>query len=106
MFNSAQKSLAIKFARALSKREYDEAHAMCSQELRSQIKVDRLREEFEDMIPLDWGVIDPIELEESGDYPFIYVVLGGDVYSEAIIIDSFSIENNQVKVGSYQFGRP
>ena len=106
MYNSAQKSLAIEFARALSKREYNEAHAMCSQELRTQINVDRLREEFEDMTPLDWGVIDPIELDESGDYPFVYVLLGGDMYSEAIIIDSFSIENNQVKVGRYKFGRP
>ena len=106
MFDSAQKLLAIEFARALSKREYDAAHAMFSQELRSQVNVDRLREEFEDMIPLDWGVVDPIELEESGDYPFIYVVLGGYVYSEAIISDSFFIENNQVKVDSYEFGRP
>ena len=106
MFDSAQKSLAKEFARVLSQREYDAAHAILSQKLRSQVDVDRLREEFEEMIPLDWGLVDPIELEESGDYPFIYVVLGGDVYSEAIIIDSFSIENNQVKVGRYEFGRP
>ena len=106
MFNSAQKTRAMEFARALSRREYDEAYAMCSQELRSRIEVGTLRKEFEEMIPLDWGEIDPIELEESCDYPFIYVVLGGDLYSEAMIIDSFSVENGQVKVDRYQFGRP
>lgn len=105
MPDSEQKSAAIEFARALSKREYGAAHAMFSRELRSRVSVDRLREEFEAMIPLDWGVVDPIELEESGDYPFVYVVLGGDVYSEAIIIDTFCKENNEVRVGKYQFGR-
>jgi hypothetical protein len=39
-----------------------------------------------DVIDDDWGPIDPLEVDDSEDWPFIYVVLGGDVYSEAILI--------------------
>ena len=39
-------------------------------------------------------------------FRFVYVVLGGDMYSEAIIIDSFVTENGKIKIGNFEFGRP
>ncbi len=62
--------------------------------------------EFEIIVPLDWGEVTPITLEENDAFPFVYVVLGGDMYSEAIIIDSFVTENGQTKIGNFEFGRP
>ncbi|NOQ34374.1 MAG: hypothetical protein GQ569_00580 [Methylococcaceae bacterium] len=106
MFNDDQKTLALNFAQQLAQRNYKVAYAMCSQNLQSQLTLDDLHEQFEDMIPLDWGRIEPIELDKNGDYPFVYVVLGGDVYSEAIFINSFVIENSSLNIESFEFGRP
>jgi len=71
-----------------------------------------MKEDFENMIPLDWGEVDPIEIqpmESASDQdvpPFIYVVLGGDCYSEAIIIDSVIEENGKLSIAAFEFGRP
>ena len=106
MFDQTQRALALNFARTLSQRDYSAAHQMCSNNQKSRVSVDHLREEFERIIPLDWGSIDPVELEEHDDFPFIYVVLGGDVYSEAIIIDTFITEDGIIKIDNFEFGRP
>lgn len=106
MFNEAQKQLALNFARALSQRDYPGAYEMCSEKLKSHVSLEVIRNQFEDMIPQDWGDVNPIELEDQLDFPFIYVVLGGDVYSEAIIIDAFVVEQDQVRIDHFEFGRP
>ena len=106
MFTDDQRHLALKFAESLSRRKYDIAYSMCSKSLQSQTSIDKMRSDFERMIPLDWGKVDPIEIEDNDQLPFIYVVLGGDVYSEAIIIPSFVLENNESKINEYEFGRP
>ena len=36
---------------------------MRSRRLRARLDIAALREQFERMIPLDWGQVDPIELE-------------------------------------------
>ena len=105
-FDQDQKTTALLFARALAGRDYAAAHALCSCEYREQFDADFLGQEFERTVPLDWGEIDPIELVEYGDLPFIYIQLGGDVYSEAIIISSFVSEKQQTKIASFEFGRP
>ena len=105
-FNQDQKITALKFARALADRDYAAAHDLCSIEYRKQFDAGILKQEFEEMIPVDWGEIDPVELVEYGSFPFVYIVLGGDVYSEAIIINSFVNENEQTKIDSFEFGRP
>ena len=106
MFDPTQKTLALDFARALVRRDYPAAHAMCSRQLQARLDIAALREQFERMIPLDWGQVDPIELEDSDEWPFVYVVLGGDVYSEAIIIESFTLEDGQARIDAVEFGRP
>jgi hypothetical protein len=105
-FDQDQKTTALKFARALAGRDYAAAHALCSNEYREQCGAGFLGQEFERIVPLDWGEIDPIELVDLGGIPFIYIQLGGDVYSEAIMINSFVSENEQTKIASFEFGRP
>lgn len=105
-FDQDQKTTALKFARALADRDYAVAHSLCSDEYREQCDAGFLSQEFERIVPLDWGEIDPIELVEIGGFPFIYIQLGGDVYSEAIIISSFVSENEQAKIANFEFGRP
>ena len=106
MFDPTEKTLALDFAHALVRRDYPAAHAMCSRRLQARLDVATLREQFERMIPLDWGQVDPIKLEESDEWPFVYVVLGGDGYSEAIFIASFTLEDGQARIDAVEFGRP
>ena len=108
MFDQKQKSLALEFARSLSKRDYKQAYNMLSLNAQSQLTEDGLREQFESMIPLDWGDVNPIELEENPAWNemFLYVVLGGDVYSEAITISSFASDEEKMKIETFEFGRP
>lgn len=106
VFDKDQKATALLFARRLADRDYEAALALCSDEISSRMSTETIRAAFEDIVPLDWGEIAPIDLEENAAFPFVYVVLGGEVYSEAIIIDSFVIENGQAKVANFELGRP
>ena len=108
MFDQTQKTLALEFARSLATRDYAKAYSMLSLNVQSQMTLDVIREQFEAMIPLDWGDMNPIELEDNPawDEMFLYVILGGPVYSEAIIISSFSSEECKAKVETFEFGRP
>jgi hypothetical protein len=108
MFDETQKTVALEFARSLAARDYAQAYSMLSLNAQSRMSLDAMREQFEAMIPLDWGDVDPVELEENPawDGLFIYVVLGGPVYSEAIIISSFASEVGKARVETFEFGRP
>jgi hypothetical protein len=108
MFDQAQKTLALTFAHALAARDYEQAYGMLSEGAQSRITRDALREEFEAMIPPDWGDVSPIALQENPawDEMFLYVVLGGPVYSEAVIVDAMTSEHGTPKVERFQFGRP
>ena len=79
---------------------------MLSNSLPAILSATDFRRLYEQMIPQDWGDIDPIELLGGEEHPFVYVVLGGDVYSEAIIIDRFVFENGSTKIDHLEFGRP
>ena len=108
MFDQTQKALALTFARTLADRDYGRAYAMLSAGAQSQITLAELGENFESMIPLDWREVNPLELEENPlwDEMFLYVVLGGEVYSEAIIVHSFTVEDGLPKIERFEFGRP
>ena len=105
-FDQNEKTTTLSFAHALAERDYVAALGLCSHEIESQISPEALCIEFEKIVPLDWGEVAPIELEENDVFPFVYVVLGGDIYSEAIIIHSFVTEGGQTKIGNYELGRP
>jgi len=106
MFDENQKSIAILFAQKLVARDYCTALELCSEKLRSSVNERSLGEEFEAIIPLTWGKVDSIRLEDNGPLPFIYITLGGDVFSEAIIVHAFAIENGQPKIDRFELGRP
>jgi hypothetical protein len=106
MYTGKQTSLALEFAQSLANRDYLAAYGMLDQSMQANMSVQELQRQFEQMIPLDWGEVDPIELQNQGNAPFIYIVLGGDVYSEAIIINEFSRESDTVKISGFEFGRP
>ena len=36
----------------------------------------------------------------------VYVAPGGDVYLEAIFIESFTLEDGQARIDAVEFGRP
>ena len=60
------------------------------------------------MIPPDFGEVNSIELLENPawDEMFVYVVVGGPVYSEAVMLEAFTSEDGALKIDRFQFGRP
>jgi hypothetical protein len=106
MFDKNQKTTAVQFAQKLADRDYQAAHELCSEALKSGMNSSQLGEEFETVVPLDWGAIDSVELEDNDAFPFVYITLGGDVFSEAIIVHAFATENGQTKIAGFELGRP
>ena len=53
MFDQTQKTLALEFARSLAARDYAHAYSILSQDAKTQIPPDVMREQYEAMIPLD-----------------------------------------------------
>ena len=87
---------------------------MMSQGYRQNRTVDELRIGFEVIVPRDWGAIGPIEVgqtmtswpeKQPSDIGWAYVSIGGDVYSEAVIVVVTS-ENGAARIREVEFGRP
>jgi hypothetical protein len=106
--------VALEFARALAAREYPKAYAMMSHGYRQGRTVDELRAGFEAIVPRDWGAIGPIEVgqtmtnwpeKQPSDVGWAYVSIGGEAYSEAVIVIVMS-ENGEAKIREVEFGRP
>ena len=106
--------VALEFAKLLAAREYPKAYAMTSQGYRQTNTVDQLRTGFEAIVPTDWGAIGPIEAGQTmtswpgrqpSDLGWAYVSIGGDVYSEAVIVVVTS-EDGEGKIREVEFGRP
>jgi hypothetical protein len=108
MFDQAQKALALVFARALAAKDHARAHGLLSAAAQSRTTVDALQADFEAMIPSDFGEISSIELLENPawDGTFVYVVIGGAAYSEAVMVEAFTSEDGAPKIERFQFGRP
>lgn len=108
------RQVALGFARSLAAREYPKAYAMMSHGYRQKSTVDDLRIGFEAIVPTDWGAIGPIEVgqtmtswpgKQASDLGWAFVSIGGDVYSEAVIVVVTS-ENGEAKIREVEFGRP
>jgi len=106
--------IALEFGRSLAAREYPKAYAMTSHDYRQNRTVDELRIGFEAIVPRDWGAIGPIEVgqtmtswpgKQPSDVGWAYVSIGGDVYSEAIVVIVTS-ENGVGRIREVEFGRP
>lgn len=108
------RKVALDFAKSLAAREYDKAYAMTSQGFRGRMTVDQMRAAFEAIVPSDWGPIGPIEVgstmttwpaKQTDDLGWAYVSIGGDIYSEGLIVVVTS-ENGRPKIRGVEFGRP
>jgi len=111
---SDYQQVALEFAKSLAAREYPKAYAMTSQEYHKRNTVDQLRAGFEGIVPIDWGAMGPIEVgqtmtnwpgKQPSDLGWAYVSIGGNVYSEAIVVVVAS-ENGEARVREVEFGRP
>ena len=78
------------------------------------MNADQLKEEFEKIVPPDGGDTGPIEIgtiwddwpdKQPSDLGWVYVSIGGDVYSEGLTLVLMS-ENGNARVREVQFGRP
>lgn len=107
-------NIAFEFTVALTKRDYTKAYSMTSKEFKNHTTIEVMKNTFERIVPLDWGTMGPIELGETmTDWPdkrptdlgWVYVSIGGDMYSEAIIA-IVSVEDNSLKVREVEYGRP
>ena len=108
------RQVALEFARSLAAREYPKAYAMMSQGYRQNRTLDELRVGFEAIVPRDWGAIGPIEVSQTmtswpakqpSDVGWAYVSIGGEVYSEAVMVVVTS-ENGEARIREVEFGRP
>ena len=108
------KEFALKFTKTLTDRDYSTAYAMTSSEYRNRANLDQMKAEFEAIVPPDWGTMGPIEIGETlkdwpgkqpSDLGWVYVSIGGDVYSEAVTV-VITLEKGDPKVREVEFGRP
>jgi len=112
--NSNYQQVALAFTRTLAERQYAKAYEMTSQEYRRHSTVDKLKEDFETIVPNDFGPIAPIEVartmtswpgKQPSDLGWVYVSIGGDVYSEALVV-IVTNENGNMRIREIEFGRP
>jgi hypothetical protein len=105
---------ALAFSKALVARDYSVAHAMTSRTYRDRMSLEQVQSAFETIIPTDWGTVEPIEVaqtlrdwpsKEDSDLGWVYVSLGGDVYSEAVVV-VVTLEDGEPRVRDVEFGRP
>ena len=108
------KATALEFSNLISSRNYSDAYKMTSKKFKENVSEKEMQANFEDMIPIDWGKVSPIEVgetmtewpaKESSDIAWVYVILGGNIYSEALTL-IVSSEEDSVKIRDIEFGRP
>ena len=108
------KDMALKYSKLMSSRKYNDAYEMTSKSFKEAFSVKEMQSSFEYMIPNDWGEVIPIEVGETmtnwpakklSDIAWVYVILGGDVYSEALTLIVTS-EDNILKIRDVEYGRP
>jgi hypothetical protein len=113
----AEQQFALQFAHLLAQHDYKGAHSLTTQEYQQQVSVAKIQNYFEQIIPADWGPIDPILAvddtftdfpdKQDSDIGWVYVSLEGTVYpySEGLYI-LVAQENNTFRVRDVVFGRP
>ena len=106
--------LALDFATALASRDYATAYAMTSSEYRGSTTVAEMQVAFEAIVPTDWRTVGPLEVvvtmetwpdKQPSDVGWAYVSIGGDVYSEAVIV-VVALEAGALRIRTVEFGRP
>ena len=112
--NPDYSSAGLKFASALASRDYPTAYALTSSDYQHSTTLDEMRAGFEAIVPTDWRTVGPIEVghvmetwpaKKPSDVGWIYISIGGEVYSEALSV-VVMLEADTLKVRTVEFGRP
>lgn len=107
-------AVALAFGRALVARDYGEAFALTASEYQRRRTLEQMRDAFEALVPADWGTASAVDAghtmtdwpgKQGADVGWVYVSIGGDVYSEAITI-VVGRDDGSLKVRDVEFGRP
>jgi hypothetical protein len=107
-------NVALEFACALARRDYRTAYDMSSSEFQAKLSCEEMQQAFESIVPNDWGTVDPIEIGTTmDDWParratdagWVYVGLGGTVYSEGLVV-IVTNEKGVLKIREVEWGRP
>ena len=111
---SEHENLALKFANALVKGEFEVAHSMLSSTLREKMSIEDLSCDYEEMIEYGTGpVTETIATLEMQDYPdrqnndlgWAYISMSGEDFSEAVAV-TVCEEDNSKKIRELEWGRP
>jgi hypothetical protein len=114
MTERTPRDAALSFATHLADRAYEAAYALTALDYRQAVSLETLRAEFEEMIPDDWGEVGPVAVEhtmtdwpdkQDADLLWVYVSIGGDVYSEAVTLVVTS-EGGEPRIRQVELGRP
>jgi hypothetical protein len=106
--------VALAFTKALAARDYEAAYALTSRAYREGTSLKAMADAFEAIVPLDWGTVAPVDVgvtmddwpgREPSDAGWVYVSVGGDVYSEAVTV-VVTREDGELRVRTVEFGRP
>jgi hypothetical protein len=107
-------SVALHFTIALSRRDYAGAYVMTSSDYQRSTSLAEMQAAFEAIVPTDWPTVGPVEVghtmdtwpdKQPADVGWVYVGIGGDVYSEAVTV-IVTREDNTLKIRSVEWGRP
>lgn len=105
---------ALEFATALTKREYAAAYAMTSRDYQRRVSLGAMQAAFEAIVPEEFGPPMSVEVgltmeswpdKQSGDAGWVYLSIGGDIYSEAITV-VVTLDDASLKIRHVEFGRP
>ena len=107
-------SVGFAFGSALAGRDYAAAYAMTSREYQRSTTLAEMQTAFETIVPTDWPTVGPVEVgytmtawpdKQPADVGWAYVSIGGEVYSEAVIV-IVTLEADTLKIRAVEFGRP
>jgi hypothetical protein len=107
------KEVALAFTKALANRDYAAAYGLTSQDYRNSTSLEATQAAFEQIVPID-ETVGPIDVgltmedwpgRKPSDVGWVYVSVGGDVYSEAVTV-VVTLEEGVLRFGTAEFGRP
>jgi hypothetical protein len=109
----AFKELALAFTEALAARDYKAGYKLTSRDYQNTTSLADMQAAFEVIVPRDWPpgpivagqTMDDWPGREPSDVGWVYVSIGGAVYSEAITV-VVTLEDGVHKVRAVEFGRP
>ena len=111
---AACKEVALAFTKSLAARDYAGAYDHTAKEYRNGTSLPAMQAAFELVVPTDWTTGGAIEVgetmeawpgKEPSDVGWVYVSVGGDMYSEAVTV-VVAREGDNLRIRTAEFGRP